>query len=95
MFALHERPLTYHSMKTKFLTSCLVATLDRFYCIQYTVSCLFKDVIAVGKMFSIQPSMCIVHKNIQNFTFFLHRGSYMSSPVLLNLLNELRKRDKM
>ena len=25
----------------------------------------------------------------------LNRGSYMSAPVLLNLLNELRKRDKM
>ena len=25
----------------------------------------------------------------------LHRGSYMSAPVVLNLLNELRKRDKM
>ena len=25
----------------------------------------------------------------------LHRGSYMSAHVLLNLLNELRKRDKM
>ena len=26
---------------------------------------------------------------------FLHRGSYMSAHVLLNLLNELGKRDKM
>ena len=26
---------------------------------------------------------------------FLYRGSYMSAHVLLNLLNELRKRDKM
>ena len=25
----------------------------------------------------------------------IHRGSYMSAHVLLNLLNELRKRDKM
>ena len=25
----------------------------------------------------------------------LNRGSYMSAPVLLDLLNELRKRDKM
>ena len=25
----------------------------------------------------------------------IHRGSYMSAQVLLNLLNELRKRDKM
>ena len=28
-------------------------------------------------------------------TFLLNRGSYMSAHVLLNLLNELRKRDKM
>ena len=26
-----------------------------------------------------------------NFIFFINRGSYMSSHVLLNLLNELRK----
>ena len=26
---------------------------------------------------------------------YKHRGSYMSAPVLLNLLNKLRKRDKM
>ena len=26
---------------------------------------------------------------------YLYRGSYMSAPVLLNLLNKLRKRDKM
>ena len=29
------------------------------------------------------------------FPFFLHRGSNMSAHVLLNLLNELGKRDKM
>ena len=27
--------------------------------------------------------------------FSMHRGSYMSADVLLNLLNELSKRDKM
>ena len=27
--------------------------------------------------------------------YFKHRGSYMSAHVLLNLLNELGKRDKM
>ena len=27
--------------------------------------------------------------------YLIHRGSYMSVHVLLNLLNELRKRDKM
>ena len=26
---------------------------------------------------------------------YKHRGSYMSAPALLNLLNKLRKRDKM
>ena len=31
----------------------------------------------------------------QIFLKVIHRGSYMSAPVLLNLLNELRKRDKM
>ena len=29
------------------------------------------------------------------FSKLLHRGSYMSDHVLINLLNELRKRDKM
>ena len=29
------------------------------------------------------------------FKIWMHRGSYMSAHVLLNLLNELRKRDKM
>ena len=33
--------------------------------------------------------------DIGNFFIFLNRGSYMSAHVLLNLLNELRKRDKM
>ena len=57
--------------------------------VQYTASCLFKDVIAVGKVFSIHPSIYIVHKNIPNL---LHRGSYMSAHVLMK---ELKKRDKM
>ena len=30
-----------------------------------------------------------------NFLYGLYRGSYMSAHVLLNLLNELGKRDKM
>ena len=30
-----------------------------------------------------------------NFTIFSHRGSYRNAHVLLNLLNELGKRDKM
>ena len=32
-----------------------------------------------------------LHTTVQ----MVHRGSYMSAHVLLNLLNELRKRDKM
>ena len=35
--------------------------------VPYTASCLFKDVIAVGKVFSIQPSMYIVHKKYSKF----------------------------
>ena len=31
---------------------------------------------------------------LQNKIYMLHRGSYMSAHVLLNLLNELGKRDK-
>ena len=31
----------------------------------------------------------------ENHNRSLHRGTYMSAHVLLNLLNELRKRDKM
>ena len=33
--------------------------------------------------------------NKHNLILLLHRGSYMSAHVLLNLLNELGKRDKM
>ena len=46
---------------------------------------------------------CIATKTFEMFGFLgeaknvipLHRGSYMSAYVLLNLLNELGKRDKM
>ena len=34
-------------------------------------------------------------RSIQCSAFITHRGSYMSAHVLLNLLNELGKRDKM
>ena len=34
-------------------------------------------------------------KRNNNFIFFINRGSYMSSHVLLNLSNELRKIEKM
>ena len=40
---------------------------------------------------------CVIEK-INNFTFTrkkVHRGSYRSTHVLLNLLNELRKSNKM
>ena len=30
-----------------------------------------------------------------HFFFSIHRGSFMNAHVLLNLLNELRKKDKM
>ena len=33
--------------------------------------------------------------NISKYNRLIHRGSYMSAHVLLNLLNELGKRDKM
>ena len=39
---------------------------------------------------------CDQNKNIECSSFvFLHRGSYMSAHVLLNLLNKLGKSDKM
>ena len=41
---------------------------------------------------SLGQSACL--KSIPR-TFTSHRGSYMRAQVLLNLLNELRKRDKM
>ena len=37
---------------------------------------------------------CIITEK-QSDQINIHRGSYMSAHVLLNLLNELRKRDKM
>ena len=36
--------------------------------------------------------LTLINSTIQNL---IHRGSYMSARVLLNLLNELGKRDKM
>ena len=35
------------------------------------------------------------HLKEHRVLYILYRGSYMSAHVLLNLLNELRKRDKM
>ena len=40
------------------------------------------------RLLSSEPTSCQVEE-------FLNRGSYMSAHVLLNLLNELRKGDKM
>ena len=37
----------------------------------------------------------IMFIGFSNVKFLLHGGSYMSAHVLLNLLNELGKRDKM
>ena len=38
----------------------------------------------------------LLHVEISfEFMMMIHRGSYMSAHVLLNLLNELGKRDKM
>ena len=46
--------------------------------------------------------MLVISSNDVNYNIFillglymLYTGSYMSAPVLLNLLNELGKRDKM
>ena len=45
------------------------------------------------------PVVLLCYSGIQNKSAYIHkliyRGSYMSALVLLNLLNELRKRDKM
>ena len=41
----------------------------------------------IQKFFSVAGTRC--------YTCKIHRGSYISAHVLLNLLNELRKRDKM
>ena len=40
---------------------------------------------------------CLVQNTMNSFSeaHYLNRGSYMSAHVLLNLLNELGKRDKM
>ena len=36
-----------------------------------------------------------IHVRYNKIKYQIHRGSYMSAHVLLNLLNELGKRDKM
>ena len=50
-------------------------------------------------MVQLQDRASIQARVFHNKTLLLstkiHRGSYMSAHVLLNLLNELRKRDKM
>ena len=44
---------------------------------------------------SLFPSFAIILLRKREVIALLHRGSYMSTNVLLNLLNELRKKDKM
>ena len=55
-----------------------------------------KQDITVGKQNYI--AACTEYEScvsLHNFHICIHRGSYMSANVLLNLLNELGKRDKM
>ena len=63
----------------------------------------FLMIISIGKCqkcFS-EPteSLSLFHHSVfiwlGGFSMMIHRGSYMSAHVLLNLLNELGKRDKM
>ena len=37
----------------------------------------------------------LIQQTLQVLAYYLYRGSYMSAHVLLNLLNELGKRDKI
>ena len=41
------------------------------------------------------PNCLYLDKMLHSVVSHIHRGSYMSDHVLLNLLNKLRKRDKM
>ena len=54
---------------------------------------MWKDIIGYKFGNVLQLSSCIGVK--LNCTWHIHRGSYVSAHVLLNLLNKLRKRDKM
>ena len=49
-----------------------------------------------GVVLGVLPSLAIILLHWrQSLTLIVNRGSYMSAHVLLNLLNELGKRDKM
>ena len=56
----------------------------------WTGVCLFT--INIGSFVPILTLATSLRKLKNNY---INRGSYMSAPVLLNLLNELGKRDKM
>ena len=100
---------SYHWWKNYTAQSvCYVRTMDslyvcinpypqhalRFYIISYLcnafVFCLKKQDACIKKRaVSILIFIALIH------SYVLYRGSYMSAHVLLNLLNELEKRDKM
>ena len=63
---------------------------------------IFKSTVAVSAAVSRSKMiidlllvLCLLLHSFCNLMRYVHRGSYMSAHDLLNLLNELRKRDKM
>ena len=63
------------------------------FCEIFTVLCHSKLFVFFGFFCILNVEMCSLVN--QKFFLMLYRGSYMSAHVLLNLLNELGKRDKM
>ena len=53
------------------------------------------EVTCTGSNVLLVHSIIVSSSNTHNTNVSLNRGSYMSAHVLLNLLNELGKRDKM
>ena len=68
-------------LKKQFLAFLRDAVLHKFYCKFEKVTCKHSKVKS--------------EVSLKNGIYSAYKGSYMSAHVLLNLLNELRKSDKM
>ena len=89
---MHEKtcviPIVVYRFTGKFMTSITTLLLPR--CFQ--VLCL----VLVGyAVLCVLSSFAFILVGKRELIALLHRGSYMSAHGLLNLLIELRKRDKM
>ena len=75
-------------------TSCLLSYMKLWVVLWNTIVHLYDHPFRVNRQSQIVYWIYACIK-ASNFQFTLYRGSYMSAHVLLNLLNELGKRDKM